>query len=612
MSASDKKKLRKEQAVEALTAKQQQQKSADKSLRRTTVAFVVAMILVLGFGLATVCYKTVTNNGLIERMSTAAVIGDHKLSAIELGYYYNDAVMEFYNEWASEEYGDDILTEGLEFDPGEPLNEQTYSEEDGTTWADYFIDIALENATHDYVLCDLAEEAGWELSETEQEELDTMIENLETNALLYGYSNAKQFMRAYYGPGYTVKNYRAYMERQAIADGYYAYYAEELSYDDATLRAHEEGKFDDFSSYSYDSLYLSYTYFQDMVKETETTEPEATEPESSEPTTETAPEATEPEATEPEATEPATEPSTEATEPEATEPETEEETKEEAEKTTIEEARELLEAAAAELATAKTVEELEEKIEALKVKDGVSLHPTHTKNTLRTALSASNKALTDWVTAAERKPGDVGKLPVTTTKEVDGEKVEETNGYYIVIFGEKNDNNTKMGDVRHLLVKFEGGTTDEESGETVYSDEEKAAAKKQAQEYLDKWKAGGATEEYFIELVKEYSQDTYLDDGGLYENIYKGSGYVENFENWAVDESRKTGDAEIIETEYGYHVMYYVGDSKLTYRDKLIRDEIAAEDLETWYNEAIEAVEPVIKSTKHMAMDLVITPGVEE
>lgn len=607
MSASDKKKLRKEEALEALTAKQKQQQSADKSLKTYTIAFVVAMIAILGFGLFTVCYRTVKNNGLVERWTTAAVIGDHKLSSIELGYYFNDAVMEFYNEWASEDYGTDLMTEVAEFDPSKPLNEQKYNEEEDTTWADYFLDVALNNAKRDFVLCDLAEEAGWELSDTEQEEIDSVIESLETNAVYYGVSSAKELIRAQYGPGYTVRNYKEYLERQAIADGYYAYYLEELSYDDATLRAYEEGKYDDFTSYSYDSLYLSYTYFQDMPKETESTE-DTTEP-SGEPADETTPETTEPETTEPETTEPeTTEPET--TEPEGTEPETEgtePEEEEEVEKTTAEEARELLKAAAEELGSVTTVEELEEKAEALNVKDGITLHPSHVKDVLRSELTSSSKVLTDWVTDAARTEGEVAALPVTTTKEVDGEQVEETNGYYIVIFNGKNTNDSKMGDVRHLLVKFSGGTTDEETGDTVYSDEEKAAAKTKAQGYLDQWKAGAANEEYFIELVKEHSEDTYLDDGGLYENIHPNSGYVENFENWALDPARKAGETGIIETEYGYHVMYYVGDSELTYRDKLIRDEIAAADHEKWYNEAMDGVKTELKNTGKMNLDMVIT-----
>ena len=36
---------------------------------------------------------------------------------------------------------------------------------------------------------------------------------------------------------------------------------------------------------------------------------------------------------------------------------------------------------------------------------------------------------------------------------------------------------------------------------------------------------------------------------------------VASFNDWIFDEARKPGDTEIIETDYGYHVMYFVGDN---------------------------------------------------
>jgi hypothetical protein len=36
------------------------------------------------------------------------------------------------------------------------------------------------------------------------------------------------------------------------------------------------------------------------------------------------------------------------------------------------------------------------------------------------------------------------------------------------------------------------------------------------------------------------------------------SNYVDNFKNWAIDPARKTGDCDIVETSYGYHIMYFV------------------------------------------------------
>ena len=42
---------------------------------------------------------------------------------------------------------------------------------------------------------------------------------------------------------------------------------------------------------------------------------------------------------------------------------------------------------------------------------------------------------------------------------------------------------------------------------------------------------------------------------------------VSSFNDWCFDESRQTGNTGIIESQYGYHVMYFVGKSDTTYRD---------------------------------------------
>ena len=34
---------------------------------------------------------------------------------------------------------------------------------------------------------------------------------------------------------------------------------------------------------------------------------------------------------------------------------------------------------------------------------------------------------------------------------------------------------------------------------------------------------------------------------------------MENFLNWSVDMSRQPGDTDIVQTEYGYHLMFFVG-----------------------------------------------------
>ena len=42
---------------------------------------------------------------------------------------------------------------------------------------------------------------------------------------------------------------------------------------------------------------------------------------------------------------------------------------------------------------------------------------------------------------------------------------------------------------------------------------------------------------------------------------------VTNFNDWCFDVARQPGDHGIVETEYGYHIMYFVGDSETPYSD---------------------------------------------
>lgn len=113
--------------------------------------------------------------------------------------------------------------------------------------------------------------------------------------------------------------------------------------------------------------------------------------------------------------------------------------------------------------------------------------------------------------------------------------------------------------VRHILLEPEGGTTNEETGETTYTEDAWKACYAEAEKILNEWKAGNATAESFGELAKTHSKDGGSSStGGLYEGIYKGSGMTENFQNWAIDSTRKTGDTGIVKTEFGYHIMYFV------------------------------------------------------
>ena len=84
---------------------------------------------------------------------------------------------------------------------------------------------------------------------------------------------------------------------------------------------------------------------------------------------------------------------------------------------------------------------------------------------------------------------------------------------------------------------------------------------------------------------------------------------VTAFNDWCFDDSRKAGDTGIVETEYGYHIMYYVGDSDLTYRDYMISNELRNADVTDWYNGLLENTEIIDGDTKYINLDMVISPA---
>ena len=551
MSASDKKKFRKEQSAAILTEKQRQEQNEAKKLKAYTISFVSVMIAVVVIALSVLGIRAVNNSGIIQKNTIAAVVGDRELNSVELGYYYNDAISNYYNEWYNtyQDYTDSYL-QAVGLDVTKPLNEQVQDEETGKTWDQYFVELAIDNAKSDFALYDLAKAENFQLPDEQQTSLDNMTNNLGTYASLYGYSNANQYLQAIYGYGADKDSYLEYNERNAIASAYQQAHEDSLKYEDADIREYEKDKADNYNSYTYSSAYLSYSDFRQGGTE----------------------------------------------DAEGNKTYTEEED---------EAARAALKVAAEKLATATTLEQLKEMIETIEVNEDSDLAVNDSVNVLHTALNAT---LAEWLASKDRKTGDIAAIAsTTTTKDADGNEQTVVNGYYVAYFESKTDNTKKMSNVRHLLVEFEGGTEDENTGETVYTDEEKATAKKEADGYLKTWKEGAATEESFIELVKEHSDDTSASEGGLFEDINPDSQYVTNFLNWSIDPQRKAGDAEVIETEYGYHVMYYVGEDDMNYRDYMITNEMRAADQEEWYHGILEPITTAVKDTSKMKLDVILS-----
>ena len=128
---------------------------------------------------------------------------------------------------------------------------------------------------------------------------------------------------------------------------------------------------------------------------------------------------------------------------------------------------------------------------------------------------------------------------------------------------------TEYYSVRHILV-VPGEKSDDEgtnASETKeYTEEEWNAALDEANKILDEYNSGDKTEVSFALLAEKYSEDTESTSSGS--SGYYGGGYsqvalgymVPEFESWATDDARKYGDVEIVKSQFGYHIMYFVYD----------------------------------------------------
>ena len=156
---------------------------------------------------------------------------------------------------------------------------------------------------------------------------------------------------------------------------------------------------------------------------------------------------------------------------------------------------------------------------------------------------------------------DLAKWAFDDSRKV-GDKTAFANGdgsYTLIYITElaHKDLRPSSSNVRHILVKFDE-KKDANGNAVSLTSTEVAKYKANAQLILDEY-LKNPTEENFAKLAKEKTDDTgSAEVGGLYENVADDGTYVESFTNWAVDESRKPGDTGIVQTEYGFHVMYYV------------------------------------------------------
>lgn len=476
---------REERKARIAKAAKQNARSIEK---RTTAAKVVKKVVAIVLAVAIVggiAWKLIDTLGVIEKFATAVEIGDTKITAAHFNYYYSaqHQQMAYYEDMYQQNYGYSI---GYDTSVAPDEQDSTEKDADGNpiTWAEAFKGAAVEYAQSVVAYYTEAIEAGYELSEDEQAEINETIESYREEAASSNYS-LNAYLKASFGAGFNEKTFRKQLEMETIAQNYSEDKASELNAsftDDEVLAEYEANK----KNYNYaDIRYYSLAISALTANEAETKESL--------------------------------------------------EERQNAENAKVEaEAKAIFDKITTEESFVEAVKAAEESKD-----DKTTLSEIATYNSV---VAATSEEAADWAFDSTRKAGE--------KKMITGEKA------VYIIYIVKPSYAMNSVDVRHCLVQF-----DTEDTENV-TDTQKKLAYEEAKTLLDEWAAGEKTEESFAAMVKDNTDDTAsAETGGLYEGIRTTDNYVDAFEDWSFDDARKAGDTGIIETEYGYHIMYFVSDN---------------------------------------------------
>ncbi len=532
----------------AKAAKKKKSGKSDKIIRilvKTLCIVLVIGIVLFGAG------KMLTDVFCVpQKLLTAATYGDEKLTVAEYNYYYMGLYSQAVNMASQYDSAYGSGAGASYYDTTKAASEQEYPGDDAPegveTWADYFEVMAPERgflikALYNEANSDEAIKAGFKITEEKQAEIDKQIKEAMdtiTEQAKKADYAVNNYIAKVCGEGLTAESYEDLIRKDTIAQEYLTWYQENA---EATITEDEVAEY--YNKNRADIDIVSFRYF--TVSYAEATSEESTDPVY---------------------------------------------TKAQAK-------------ARADQFAAKVTDEATF-IAAAKEFAPPSYKENYASNS---ATLVENFKKVNLDTISE----DMGKWTFDTSRKI-GEKAifdaAEQEAYYVVYITSPahKDTLTASADVRHLLVQADTTKQNSEGESVKLTDKEIEAnfakAKVEADALLKQWKDSGATEEKFIELVKAETDDTAsAENGGLYEGINSESSYVPEFLDWSLA-SHKKGDTGIVKTDYGYHIMYFVGASGEQKWQSDIRSTIASDDYNTYFDGIFEEVsEKCVKNEKVMS-----------
>ncbi|MBE6599612.1 MAG: hypothetical protein E7640_00175 [Ruminococcaceae bacterium] len=159
-----------------------------------------------------------------------------------------------------------------------------------------------------------------------------------------------------------------------------------------------------------------------------------------------------------------------------------------------------------------------------------------------------------WVFDNARKAGD---LKIFT---IDPEDSSDTTSYSVYLVTKPNYVDTEITkNVGHILIGVEQKTASseatQEEKDKIAAENDKAYADKKVEAEKLLAEVAGLSKDKFEEIALKNTEDSNV----FYENVHTEE-MVEEFEEWLFDENRTVGETGLVKTEYGWHIMYFVGD----------------------------------------------------
>lgn len=463
-----------------------------------------------------VLFVALFSSNLFYNGTTAVNVNGFDFTVADFNYNYFSVYNDYYNQVYSA-YGQYAAY----FMPStsSSFRDQVYSESDGNkvTWADYFEAAALQRMERVAMLCTEAEKAGYTLSDEDKAAVEETVTGLKTQSTAYGYPDFQAYLTQFYGKGMTEKVFRENLLRDSLASGYSQSINDSFTYTPEQLAQHYAENADDYDYF----LFRSYFFSGAAVSDDADTEEDETL------------------------------------------------SAEDAMKKAEEDAKAFAAAVSSEqdyLDYAASLHEDDEDYDA----------DESTKATARG--SSLGTAVKDWLTSADRKPGDVETLKTPEDS--------STQGWYVVYFLGRDDN--QYQGVSGYYAFFADST---ELKEDDYETEEeyKAALKEDAE-----GRASAAFLSFLNSSQKDY--DTFvstMDESAA--NITERNGFenagiydlMEELSDWFHDEARVENDTTVLYVEdYGAFILFYAGEDGV-YADLVAENAMRSDDYASWEEERL-------------------------